>query len=1573
MFPYEYRSWAKLKEIIVNKPVGFDFSANTFRQLRTRSTGTLAAQTLRKITPYSSSPTELKFRTDSFYTDLGGTILLSDDGFHGNYSASLTPNCLAVDGLNHINYSFVYEKLGYLGSGYDTIHSTNRSDVINYNRPDLQFIVTNDFVYPEKDTVSWEVRIANTDPSATASNVWVGALGDANLEIVDVRDKTTNVSLNTNMDVFKLGSLGPNGFQDLVIYAKFTSCSPDSLLLRVGYDCSAYPDSITDYQCSYFTKTLKYEPINTRLDVSIIDQQTSVDLCTKERYELQINNTGSPKVFDSYLDLELRQGLTLSDTAWLYIDGRVDSILINGFTDLGSNIYRWNFANRDALLDQNGLEGVKSANGYKMKLVFWLTTDCDFTSSSSFLVRPGGYLKCGKAVNAPYVLTEPIQIKNVLKPYFSAIDFHMNPIDACSYYDSTYAKFINLGPNKTGTTDRFILSLPLGLRVDTSYIDTSRNAPLSAPEWDTTNGQNLYSWKIPSGIEAGDSCVFQLKTYLNNGLLSCGLKQFYAQAVVTSPAYCVSSATYCDIDVATSTIQLEDSVIKETYLLDFKRALSLPNGINEEILLNYSIENTGSDKISGSALIVQVIYDSNANGIVDLGEEVLSHDTIFDAINRGSSLVRNIDFDVLSSKTCNLLLYISQANCVCDRVTEPIDYIQLLNAGRDTIICPNDILAIGFAGNSNNSYSWNNASLLTHADSSIATYTAPSTGTSRDTSTMILTTNKGTCSSADTMQIITYIPINLAMSDSVDLCYGSSIRIGNVATDGESKFKTSQWLPADSLSNVVGFITTANPTQNTMYQLRVTDAAGCTVMDSTFIQIQENPIAAFTMLDSCAETLFTFTNTSDYKGNQADSVHWDMDYLGVSQFNTISYTIDSALILPVHLYVSNEYNCWDTITQQLEVFPLPSPATIYHPACQGSMAQLESSSTISSGTLSYSWEIDGLTYTGDQVQFPLPFTDSIVYSLTSISDKGCTRTVSATSHTLNKPDIGLSLADRCIEDSVYYEIIKYAGTQDSLTSYLWNLGDGSISTLSKFRHIYSDTGTFAVQVISKNIHNCSDTASAVVTLFPQPISDFVVNNICHGDSITVRDASTLSKGTSSIYWNTGLGYQLGDSALGWLPSSAGTFSLEQKIISDKGCQDSSSQKYTVHYTENIGQSVQGKCENTYILFNANNYQVDSVASHRWLINGDTIRAANASYRFPKDSTYIINQRITTHHGCETDTTFSITINPAPEADILITKPCEDNLVSIATSTALQEYRWSLEDGNTNINQEFDHTFLAPDTYTIWLQVTNEFSCSSNAEDSVTITNVVNPDFEIGNLCEGESQWVVQKSFGLSTPITSSTFDMDNGDIITEKDSFEYKYQMEGTYSVNLEITTLPNCDYSITKPIIIYPLPVADFTLSPDHPDIFTPEVIGNNVSDIADSIVYRLSDGTVYSSFNFSHKFTDSGYYDIEQWVRTEYGCVDSTSRQLYIHFGYKVYIPNSFTPNGDDLNAGFKPIGLGLKNYELEIYNRWGERVFRSTPDLPYWTGAGSTPGYYLYRIRAVNFKDDVYYYSGAVYLLR
>ena len=134
----------------------------------------------------------------------------------------------------------------------------------------------------------------------------------------------------------------------------------------------------------------------------------------------------------------------------------------------------------------------------------------------------------------------------------------------------------------------------------------------------------------------------------------------------------------------------------------------------------------------------------------------------------------------------------------------------------------------------------------------------------------------------------------------------------------------------------------------------------------------------------------------------------------------------------------------------------------------------------------------------------------------------------------------------------------------------------------------------------------------------------------------------------------------------------------------------------------------------------------------------------------------------------------------------------------------------------------------------------------------------------------------------------------------------------------------------------------------------------------------WSLGDGFSLSEDNsFTYSYPEFGQYYVELTVYGANNCFDITSNYVTIYPTYSVYIPNSFSPDLDQINESFAPIGIGIYNYEIEIFNRWGEPIFKSE-NSP-WFANDVIQGLYLYTIRLEDYNGRPYKYQGTVRVIR
>jgi gliding motility-associated-like protein len=122
---------------------------------------------------------------------------------------------------------------------------------------------------------------------------------------------------------------------------------------------------------------------------------------------------------------------------------------------------------------------------------------------------------------------------------------------------------------------------------------------------------------------------------------------------------------------------------------------------------------------------------------------------------------------------------------------------------------------------------------------------------------------------------------------------------------------------------------------------------------------------------------------------------------------------------------------------------------------------------------------------------------------------------------------------------------------------------------------------------------------------------------------------------------------------------------------------------------------------------------------------------------------------------------------------------------------------------------------------------------------------------------------------------------------------------------------------------------------------------------------------------------YPEEGVYTVMLTITDELGCVDSTFQLLFIDPEAFFYLPNAFTPDGDGVNETFGISGTGIREFEMLIFDRWGEMVFRASDPTQRWDGTfGDEPaktGVYVVWFRLQDRLDAVHEHRSQVTLLR
>ena len=192
------------------------------------------------------------------------------------------------------------------------------------------------------------------------------------------------------------------------------------------------------------------------------------------------------------------------------------------------------------------------------------------------------------------------------------------------------------------------------------------------------------------------------------------------------------------------------------------------------------------------------------------------------------------------------------------------------------------------------------------------------------------------------------------------------------------------------------------------------------------------------------------------------------------------------------------------------------------------------------------------------------------------------------------------------------------------------------------------------------------------------------------------------------------------------------------------------------------------------------------------------------------------------------------------------------------------------------------------------------------------------------------------------------------------------------------MTDTVGCESSFTVEVPVLPNPVACFSLIPEAPSYLVGEnIVFSNCSQYYNLCHWDFGDISESTVPSPSHTYAEIGTYDITLHVSdTTAGCDDTFEKTIIVHEKTRFYLPNSFTPNGDNVNDIFIPVQMEVKedSYTMLIYDRYGMLVFKSTDLNRGWDGTVNgrlvpTGDTYVYRVSYQDFDGNVFEKNGKV----
>ncbi|MCH2225252.1 MAG: PKD domain-containing protein, partial [Crocinitomicaceae bacterium] len=258
--------------------------------------------------------------------------------------------------------------------------------------------------------------------------------------------------------------------------------------------------------------------------------------------------------------------------------------------------------------------------------------------------------------------------------------------------------------------------------------------------------------------------------------------------------------------------------------------------------------------------------------------------------------------------------------------------------------------------------------------------------------------------------------------------------------------------------------------------------------------------------------------------------------------------------------------------------------------------------------------------------------------------------------------------------------------------------------------------------------------------------------------------------------------------------------------------------------------------------------------------------------------------------------------------------------------------------------------VSPLTTTTYTVTANNLGCISTDQMTVTIEQLPVLSFFGDNLAGCEPLTVnFTNTSTSSSSLVDCIWNFSDGTTLSGCNGITNTFVNGGLYDATLTVTSENGCVNSDTYLDYIYVEPVAIAAFTPSQTEltnIFTEVVFTNNSQNSTD-YSWTFGDNNGYSNElnpTYEYPIEEGGSYTVELVANTPLECSDTAYATITIREEVIYYIPNTFTPDGDNYNQNFKPIftsGYNPYDFNLKIFNRWGELIWESNDASVGWDG--------------------------------
>lgn len=768
--------------------------------------------------------------------------------------------------------------------------------------------------------------------------------------------------------------------------------------------------------------------------------------------------------------------------------------------------------------------------------------------------------------------------------------------------------------------------------------------------------------------------------------------------------------------------------------------------------------------------------------------------------------------------------------------------------------------------------------------------------------------------------------------------------------------------------------------------LTVENIYGCTNNLTADILVLPQPVAQFENNNVCAGSEVLFINTS-----QGSPIEFSWNFGDGSQQSTIEnpiHTYTTGGFYDITFIVNNSAGCADTLVESIEVYSIPQIAFTADTVCLFSITSFDNNTTDIVPISEWFWDFgDGNTSFQENPTYiyQTPGVFDVTLQVTNVN--GCDSSIVVPVYVSEIPTANFDADVVCFGSPTTFTDLSTGNP----TQWIWSFGDGTVVDGGPVeQHTYSSPGNYVVSlVVIGGGGVCNDQTFQIIAVDEEATAQMIIPaEVCEGSTFNFQDNSIANNGVIDTYL-----WDMGDGTIYNTPNgthqygSAGDYNVTLTVTTQDGCSNSTSELITINANPTADFTATLACQGQTTQFT--NLSAGALTSWVWNFgDGNGSLQENPTQTYLNSGTYNVTLVITNVEGCSSSTNQSIDVFSTPNAAFNSTTVCWGDVTNFINQStiafgSIDQYVWTFGDNEATSNQTNPiHTFEEyNDNFNVELVAISNNGCTDTVEQNVNLHPIVNFDFSPNSAagCQPvELAFTDNSATSGNASIVSWNWDFGDG-FYSFNQNPTHVYNNEGDYTITLTVVTSTDCQFTMQMPynVTIYPKPIAGFSVDPTVTSIAFPHIQVSDESVGAIDWEYYFDDGNYSNLSNPYHTYDEVGVYRIMQIVKSGYGCIDTAYQVAEITELFTFFAPNSFTPNGDGMNDQFEWAVQGTDIFDLRIFNRWGEVIYRTFEQDGYWDGSYNgelvQDGVYIWQVELMDMNGEWRKFRGHITVLR